>query len=177
MHRPPDGKQLVYHRFLGYQALVDISMSEIGGSLEGQGRPLSSGAGWQLPARFAPDSRTLAIVENNFSDARGFGGYDDWSAVAIRLEGTRELALPEGPISAVGQLAGDLPRAQAAAWAPGGQTLAVLLPPGWSPTAAQNEPYGHAGEPGEIWRWQPGQPPTERLAEQVDFASPLVWLP
>jgi len=72
-----DGKQIVYHRFLGYQALVDLDVTEIAGSLEGKGKPLSDGAGWLLPARFAPDGRSVAITENNAGDPRGFGGYDN----------------------------------------------------------------------------------------------------
>lgn len=172
----PDSKQLVYHRFLGYQALVDINLSEIGGSLEGKGRLLAQGAGWLLPARFAPDGRMLAISENNYSDARGFGGYDNWSVELIRLEGTRAIALPSGSVQAIGQQVELLPRGQAVAWSPDGGALVVELPPGWRSDLPADEPVGADERPGEIWRWQPGKGPGERLLEGVDFASPLAWL-
>ena len=173
----PDGKQIVYHRFVGYRALVDIGLSEIGGSLEGRGQPLSGGAGWLLPAQFAPDGRALAIVENNYSDARGFGGYDNWKVAVLRLEGSHQVVLPEATLDAVGQVAGELPRAQAAAWSPDGGALAVLLPPGWSAGLSPNEPTDAGEKPGEIWRWRPGAQPGEKLVAGVDFGSPLAWLP
>jgi hypothetical protein len=173
----PDGKQLSYQRFLGYQALVDLDLTEIGGSFEGQGQPLNVGAGWLLPARFSPDGQMVAIVENNFSDARGFGGYDNWSVTVLRLSGTHDVALPTGELKAVGQVAGQLPRAQAAAWSPDRATLAVLLPPGWKPGLPNDQPVDADEKPGEIWSWRPGGDPVQKLAENVDFASPVLWLP
>ena len=173
----PDGKQIVYHRFIGYRALVDLDLSEIGGSFEGKGQPLNGGAGWLLPARFAADGRSLAIVENNYGDARGFGGYDNWRVTALRLAGSHQVVLPEATLDAVGQVAGELPRAQAAAWAPDDQALAVLLPPGWSAQLSPNEPIDAGEKPGEIWRWNPGGQPDKKLASGVDFASPVAWLP
>jgi hypothetical protein len=172
----PDGQQLAYQRFLGYQALVDLAMTEIGGSFEGKGQPLSDGAGWLLPARFAPDGKSAAIVENNYGDARGFGGYDNWSVSVVRLAGRHQIALPEGELPAVGEVAGQLPRAQAAAWAPDGTALAVLLPPGWKPGLPPSEPVGADERPGEIWRWVPGADPAEKLVADVDFASQVQWL-
>jgi hypothetical protein len=173
----PDGQQIVYHRFIGYQALVDLDLTEIGGSFAGNGRPLDDGAGWLLPARFAPDGRLVAIAENNYSDPRGFGGYDSWRVTVIRLEGTRDITLPNGVLTAVGQEVGQLPRAQSAAWSPDGAALAVVLPPGWSAQLSPNEPIDAGENPGAIWRWRPGGSPEEKLVEGVDFASPLVWLP
>jgi hypothetical protein len=173
----PDGAQIVYHRFLGYQALVDIDISQIAGSFKGGGQPVGSGAGWLLPARFAPDGKMLAISENNFSDARGFGGYDNWSISIIRLEGTREIALPSGTITAVGQQVARLPRGQAAAWKPDGAALAVELPPGWKPDLPNDQPLAAGEQPGELWLWTPGRDPGQKLLEGVDFASPLAWLP
>ncbi len=172
----PDSAQIVYQRFLGYQALVDINLSEIGGSLEGKGKLLADGAGWMLPARFAPGGGALVLVENNYSDARGFGGYDNWSVTVLALTGTREIALPEGALTAVGQRADQLARAQAAAWSPDGAALAVLLPPGWNPGLPTDEPVGGEDQPGEIWRWRPGSPPEQQLVANVDFASPVAWL-
>jgi hypothetical protein len=173
----PDGKQIVYHRYLGYQALVDMDLTEIAGSFDGKGKPLAAGAGWLLPARFAPDGQSAAITENNLGDARGFGGYDNWSVTVASLSGSREIALPSGPLSAVGQSADRLPRGQAAAWSPDGAALAVQLPPGWRPDLAPDQPVDAAGQPGEIWRWRPGTAPGELLVKGVDFASPLAWLP
>ena len=173
----PDGKQIVYHRFLGYQALVDLDLTEIAGSFDGKGQPLDSGAGWLLPARFAPDRQLVAITENNVGDARGFGGYDNWAVTVTSLGGAREIALPSGALTAVGQHVDRLPRGQAAAWSPDGAVLAVELPPGWNPKLTPNEPVNADGKPGEVWRWQPGSAPTELLVKDVDFASPLAWLP
>jgi Tol biopolymer transport system component len=173
----PDGQQIVYHRFLGYQALVDLNLTEIAGSLDGKGQPLDSGAGWLLPARFAPDRGLVAITENNVGDARGFGGYDNWAVTVTSLGGSREIALPSGALTAVGQHVDRLPRGQAAVWSPDGAVLAVELPPGWNPNLTPNEPVNADGKPGEVWRWQPGSAPTELLVKDVDFASPLAWLP
>jgi hypothetical protein len=173
----PDGQQIVYHRFLGYQALVDLDLTEIAGSFEGKGKPIDSGAGWLLPARFAPDGRSVAVTENNVGDARGFGGYDNWAVSVTVLEGSRQIALPSGPLTAVGQRVDRLARAQAAAWSPDGAALAVELPPGWKPNLAPDQPVNADGQPGEIWRWRPGSTPEELLVKDVDFASPLAWLP
>jgi Tol biopolymer transport system component len=173
----PDGSQVVYQRFLGYQVLVDIGLSEIGGSFEGKGQLFNVGAGWLLPARFAPDGRSVAIVENNYSDARGFGGYDNWSVSVVTLAGSREVALPSETLTAVGQRVDLLQRGQSAAWAPDGSALAVGLPPGWRADLPPDEPVGAEEQPGEVWRWQPGGQPAERLFDGVDFASPLAWLP
>jgi len=175
----PDGASVVYHRYVGMQIEVDINLSEIGGSFEGNGRPLAEGAGWLLPARFAPAGRRVAIVEHNYSDARGFGGYDSWSVQVITLDGTRIVDLPQGALAMVGGMAHRLPRAAAAAWSPDGAALAVLLPAGWRADLPQDAPVDPSGaeRPGEVWLWQPGAVPATRLISGVDFASPLYWLP
>lgn len=174
----PTSEQVVYHRFLGYQALVDITVSEIAGSYTGDGRLLADGAGWLLPARFSPDGTLVSISEHNYSDARGFGGYDDWSVTLIRLQGSREVVLPNGALEAVGQQLDRLPRAQTTAWSPAGDRLVVLLPPNWQPGMPNDQPLGvDPGTPGELWLWRPGTLPEQRLIDQVDYASPLAWLP
>jgi Tol biopolymer transport system component len=171
----PDGSRVLYHRFLGYHALVDLNVSEIGASYQGKGKPVNVGFGWQLPARFAPAGGRLAIPQNNYSDARGFGGYDNWLVSVVELDGSREVALPSGSVTVLGQELARLPRAQAAVWSPDGTTLATQLPPGWKPNLAPNRPFGGA-KPGEIWRWRPGSDPDMLLVRNVDFASPLAWL-
>jgi hypothetical protein len=175
----PDGASVTYHRYLGMQVEVDINLSEIGGSFEGKGRPFAEGAGWLLPVRFASDGRRAAIIEHNYSDARGFGGYDAWSVQVVTFDGSRTVDLPQGPMTMIGGSATRLPRAASAAWSPDGTRLAVLLPPGWRPDVSLNEPFDPTGaeRPGEVWLWQPGAAPSVRLISNVDFASPLAWLP
>ncbi len=173
----PDGSQVVYHRFLGYQALVDIDMSEIAASFKGSGQSLATGAGWLLPAIFAPDGSRVAIIENNYSDARGFGGYDNWSVEVISTSGSRSIQLPSQTVTAVGQSVDMLRRAQHAVWSPTGDIMAVQLPPDWKPDLSANEPLGIDDVAGEVWLWQPGNAPQQRVAQNVDFASPLAWLP
>lgn len=173
----PDAAQVAYQRFMGYQALVDINLTEMGASLEGQGKLLATGAGWMFPPLFAPDGRMLAVIENNYSDARGFSGYDVWSVQVLRLGETSDLALPSGTYTTQAARMDKLPRATSAAWNPDSSALAVLLPTGWKPDAPTNEPTYDQATQGELWRWTPGQQPAERLVQGVDFASPLLWLP
>ncbi len=172
----PDGARLLFQRFLGYQVLVDINQSELAGSFDGKAQPLLSGAGWLPAARFAPDGRSVAITERNIGDARGLTGYDIWSVTVLRLEGSREVPLPSGPVTMQGTEVETLARGQAAAWSPDGARMAVQLPPGWRAELPRDEPVDADGQPGEIWLWHPGTPPSEQLATQVDFASPIAWL-
>ena len=65
----------------------------------------------------------------------------------------------------------------APAWSPDGAALAVELPPSWNASLAPDQPVDADGQPGEIWRWRPGSAPSELLVKNVDFASPLAWLP
>ena len=178
----PDGSQITYHRFLGYQALVDIAITEVSGSFDGQGQPLYGGAGWLLPARVSPDNELIAITEYNYNDPRGLSGYDLWSVTVMKAEGSHEIPLPSRTLDAVGERFDTLPRAQRVAWAPSGTTLAVQLPPGWSADMPAVRPdeggaLSDTTAAGEIWRWQPGELPSERLVENVDAASPIEWLP
>ena len=39
----PDGAQVSYHRFVGYRALVDIALNELGASFQGKGKPYAVG--------------------------------------------------------------------------------------------------------------------------------------
>jgi hypothetical protein len=176
----PDGARIVYQRYLGYMSLSDLSLLEITSSFQNKGQVLALGFGWVLPARFAPNARALAFVNYDPGDARGWGGYDFWSAGVLQLDGSRTIYLPAGEVTAVGQDAGEpiRPRIQAATWAPDSASLALLTPPGWTP-AAFGEPFDPQGRmpPGEIWRVAPNGTPQERLATNVDPTSQLAWLP
>jgi Tol biopolymer transport system component len=173
----PDGRQLAYQRFVGYQALVDILYTEIGNSFAGKGQKIAFGAGWLLSPRISPVGGLLANIDNNDSDARGWGGYEQWSVEVMRLGGQRNVALPEGPTELASTSIDQLARAQQVAWSPDGVTLAVQLPSGWQPNLQQNEPLFTEAKAGELWRWVPGRQSPQKLTDNVDFASPLLWLP
>ena len=174
----PDGTQVSYHRFLGYQSLVDIGMSMVAPSFKGGGSAFYSGAGWQYPARFTPDGRFVAISEDNYSDARGFGGYNNWSVSVMSLTGSRSIDLPSGNTTLVGDKIVTLPLAQSGTWQPGIAAMAVILPTGWKPNLPTDKPFGDGtAKQGDLWYWFVGAPPVKRLAEKVDFGSPVVWLP
>jgi hypothetical protein len=170
----PDGGQVSYHRYVGMQVEVDLNLTEIGRSFEGKGQALADGAGWLLPARFSPDGQLVVISEHDAGNARGLIGYGAWRTQIVRLAGTREIMLPEGPKKVLGQAVEVLPGAQRATWAPGASALAVEIPAGWQLNA---DPTGWGQSAGEIWRWLPGKGPTERMAANVDYSSPLSWLP
>ncbi len=173
----PDGGRLAYQRFVGYQALVDINLTEASSSFERRGEPLGLGAGWLLAPAYAPAGDLVAVVEHNFSDARGFSGYDIWQLSVLRLGEQQELAMPSETIMLQAVTADSLDRATAAAWSPDGAALAVVLPAGWEPGLGGQQPVFADEGAGELWRWRPGAPPEQKLADGVDFASSLLWLP
>lgn len=177
----PDGTRIVYQRYLGYMALSDLSLLEITSSFENKGQPLALGFGWVGAVAFAPNARSLAFINYDPGDARGWGGYDLWSAGVLQLDGSRTIYLPTGELTAIGQDLGDplRPRIQAAAWAPDSTALVFLTPPGWSSGMQNEEPFDPQGRtpPGEIWRVAPNGTAPEQLAAGVDPASPLLWLP
>lgn len=172
----PDSSQVSYQRFMGYQALVDINYTEMGNSFEGGGTLLGVGAGWLLPPMFSPDGRSLAVVEHNYSDARGLSGYEVWSAKVLRLGVQEEIFLPDGTRTTDALAVDTLRRATSAAWSPDGRRLAVVLPAGWSADVPADEPRFEGASQGDVWLWEPGSQPGERLVQSVGFASPLVWL-
>jgi dipeptidyl aminopeptidase/acylaminoacyl peptidase len=173
----PGGAQLAYQRFIGYQALVDINITEIGASFQGKGRPLASGAGWMVAPHFSPDGRRVAVLEHNYSDARGGSGYEIWRLTMLRLGQPDTIFLPGGELPAVGRQEWQAARITAAAWSPDSASLAVALPAGWRADIAQGEmPFSGDGA-GEIWRMAADGAPVERLVQQVDYTSPLLWLP
>ena len=173
----PDGNRVAYQRFLGYQSLMDINLTEASSSFERKGAPIGFGAGWLLAPTYAPDGARVAIVGHDFSDARGFSGYDVWSLKVLRLGADEELPLPGNAITLHAATLDTLPRTTAAAWAPDGSALVVTLPRGWQPGLGTQEPVFSDEGPGELWRWRPGAPPEARLAKGLDFASPILWLP
>jgi hypothetical protein len=173
----PDDEHIVYNRFIGYQALVDINYVEWANSFEGEGELLQDGAGWLLPARFAPESSTFVIVDYNFSDARGWGGYEPWSLNVLEPGQQGEIILPRGTVQTEAQLEGEVLRTTSAAWAPEGGELAIVLPPNWSSDIPPMEPTFENRVPGDLRRWSVGETPGEVLVSNVDFASPVLWLP
>jgi dipeptidyl aminopeptidase/acylaminoacyl peptidase len=173
----PDSDELAYQRFVGYQALVDINLTELGVAFRGPGAPIGIGAGWLLPPRFAPDGQTVAVVEHNVGDPRGFSGYDIWSTTLLRLGTSETVTLPAADITLNATVLATLPRSTAAAWAPDGNSLAVILPANWEPGRSAQEPAFPNEGLGAIWRWTPGNDPDAQLAGDVDFGSPLLWLP
>ena len=173
----PDGGQISYQRFLGYQALVDINLVEVGSSFQRNGAPVGLGAGWMLAPSFAPDGRQMLITEHNYSDARGLSGYNIWRTTVLRLGAPSQLMLPSGELTLGASEAARLPQATAAAWSPDGAALIVALPAGWQPGMGDDEPSFAAVGPGELWRWRVGAAPEAKLADGVDFGSPLLWLP
>jgi Tol biopolymer transport system component len=173
----PDAARVAYQRFVGYQALVDINLTEASSSFERKGVPLGLGAGWMLPPRYAPDGQLLAVTEHNYSDARGFGGYEVWTTTILRPGQQTQVAMPSGEVTMEAAEADSLRRATGAAWSPDGAALVVGLPAGWQPGLSDQEELFPQQGPGELWRWRVGAAPEARLVEGVDFASPLLWLP
>jgi hypothetical protein len=170
----PDGAGVLYQRFVGMQVEVSVNLTELGRSFEGKGRALDEGAGWLLAARPAPDGTIVSITEHNYDNARGLTGYGSWGVSLIKLQGQRDVAMPSGTVTMIGQQVGQLPAGQRTAWAPDGRALAVQLPERWQ-AGADPEPWVEGQ--GTIWRWVPGADPDEQLIDDVDFASPIAWLP
>lgn len=174
----PDGAHLAYNRFVGYQALVDINYIEMANSFEGNGDLVGIGAGWLLPPRFAPGSTGMVVgVEYDPANARGWSGYEMWQAQVLTLAEEGTIFLPEGEKQTIASEVDRLARATGAAWSPEGNALVVNLPPGWQPDTPDNQPTFEHERAGALWRWEPGNPPDRLLTENVDFASPLLWLP
>jgi Tol biopolymer transport system component len=173
----PDDQQIAYERFMGYQALVDINFIELAGSFQGNGDLLGQGAGWLMRPHFAPQGERIAVVQYNFSDARGVRGYELWSAKVLQAgqQGTTTLPTGERQTSAI--VVDELPHVTGAAWSPDGTRLVVALPPEWRSGVGPQEAPFQSEAPGELWLWEPGTAPTQQFVPAVDFASPLLWLP
>ncbi len=180
VHAPnwsPDGGQVAYQRFVGYRTLVDVNLTEYTSSYQRRPRPVALGAGWAAPPSYAPDGTRLTVTEYNYSDARGFTGYDVWATSVLRLGGEVVMELPFATVTMFATEIGSQRWTTAAAWAPDSSALAVILPAGWAPGLSANEPQFADNRRGEIWRWRPGSEPEARLATEVDSGSPVLWLP
>jgi hypothetical protein len=116
-----------------------------------------------------------------------------WSVQVLEPGVSGEVILPTGTRPTNARLHDQITRATAAAWAPDSSELVVALPPDWTataPTAQPPQPGSASGtqEPGDLWLWEPANTPGENvnvpgnapgtlLVQDVDFASPLLWLP
>ncbi|MGB9737349.1 MAG: hypothetical protein C0184_16805 [Chloroflexus aggregans] len=180
VYRPawlPDAKMVAYQRFLGYQALVDLNLTMITDSSGGTENPTLIGTGWLRPPAFSPDGQYVASVEYNFSDPRGFSGYDIWEFALVQLKGQRSEILPSGNLNLFGTVVAQLPRITSAAWSPQGDSLVVLTPENWNATADPNDPLYSVTTPGELWRLSTKGLPQKMVTNNVDYASPLIWAP
>ncbi len=173
----PAGNELAFERFVGYRTLVDVNLTEIRNLNGEQNDLLIGGFGWGNPPQFAPDGSRLALVENNFSDPRGVGGYEPWALNLVTLSGSRQVALPEGEVPARGDRFAFLSRVTAAAWAPDGRALAAQLPADWTPAADPYQPLFEQFDGGALWLIAPDGTPLEVLLAGADPQTPLAWLP
>ncbi|GAB4111428.1 MAG: hypothetical protein Fur005_20650 [Roseiflexaceae bacterium] len=170
----PDGQSLSYQRYMGMQVEVDINLSEVGGSFDGKGVPFGEGSGWLFAPQYAPNGQIVALSSYDPGNARGLIGYGAWGVQLVGMTGSREIFLPEGPRTVVGQDLGRLAGGQRIAWAPNGQALLVELPANWQPNS-DLESWSDGS--GTLWLWVPGSDPHQPVIENVDFGSPLAWLP
>jgi hypothetical protein len=180
VHAPawsPDGATVSFQRFVGYRALTDVAMTESAPAFKGGGELLDVGAGWLRALRQAPGAQLAAVAEHNYSDARGWGGYELYAVRVLRLGERGVVAMPEGSLPTEAVVVADVPRAQRAAWQPAGSALALLLPTNWSVEVSAQQAVYSAEAPGEVRRWTEGGGVGEVLASNVDFDSPLAWVP
>lgn len=174
----PDGTTIIYQRFIGYRALVDINYIEAGGSFTGGRELMGVGSGWLFPAVMAPDHLHFAVVEYDPGNARGWKGYEQWRVHILRRGEVTEIALPDGPRARKAATVITVARATGVAWAPGKHLqLALVLPAEWSPGVSPYTPLFEATTSGAIWLWSPERSQFERFVDEVDYASPLCWLP
>ncbi len=173
----PQSGQLAFNRFIGYQALADVNYTEMGNSYAGPDSILGQGAGWLQAPRFSPDGSRMLLVQYNYADARGWGGYETWQTQVWRIGVQDEMLTPSGTIATGASVQARLARATNAAWSPDGQSVVLSLPAGWSPEASTSEPLFTGTGSGELWLWQAGANPTPLGIGGVDYASPLLWLP
>lgn len=173
-----DGSALYVNLFIGMRVETDINLLVRVDAHDATSQLLDSTAGWQRSVSAAPDNTRYLVTTQNVGNARGSTGWDVWQAAFATTSGSRDVYLPDGSFPAVGSPLGEvLHRAQHSAWNPSGTAVAVVLPPEWNAGIAPNEDYGHVGEPGEVWLWEPGGVPAQKITAPVDDGSPIQWLP
>lgn len=173
-----DSKSILYHLYMGMRVEVDINLLMRVDAHDGTQTLLNSFAGWARYTSISPNGDTYALSSQDVGDARGLSGWDVWRSTLFDFGGKRDIYLPEGTFSATGTAVGEsLARAQAHAWQPDGQALAVVLPPLWSHGIPPSEAYGHADEAGELWLWPRAGTPNKKLTDHVDSQSPIAWVP
>ncbi len=172
----PGAQQLAFQRMLGYQALVDASITEMGNSYVGSDGVLGLGAGWLRAPQFSPDGTRMLITQYNPTDPRGWGGYEQWQTQVWQIGVRSEVFTPNGNLVVLASVQDRLERATAAAWEPNGQTVVVALPSGWSSDAPTNAPAFPDTGRADLWLWPPGSAPTTRIVQDVDYATPVLWL-
>lgn len=148
----------------------------MGNAYVGSDGVLGLGAGWLHAPQFSPDGTRMLITQYNPTDPRGWGGYEQWQTQVWQIGVRSEVFTPNGNLVVLASVQDRLERATAAAWAPDGSEVVVALPSGWSSGAPLNAPaFPDAGR-AELWLWRPGVGPTTRLVQNVDYATPVLWL-
>lgn len=190
VHQPawtPDGKSILYERFIGYALLCDHSTLERTDSRQGGVELLAFFAATVRAATVSPDGR-YAAVDTAVCNAPGFGGYNTLATTVFDLTRPSEISLfpivgetPEEKVRAGATVVLNERRLHAPAWAPAGSLLASVTPPSWPganerPDPEPSSPFNSTA-PGviSVRDVAGGQP--RRLVERVDFDSLLVWRP
>jgi hypothetical protein len=163
-----DDSRLLYVRYLGSNFLGDIYYLEAEDSFGGSIEPLAR-LGSDQTLRFSPAGDHLLEIASSTGGA-GYGGYQAAHVNVIQLDVPGEMHTREGVAQQVNARSVDhLDWVASAAWAPDSLELVVLA------STRQGPP--DAVVPGNLWRWIPGNEPDVLLVEDVDFGSPLLWLP
>jgi hypothetical protein len=173
----PDDSELSFAQYMGNQVETEVMYLQAVPAGQRERSALGISIGWNAPLRYSADGRYSLAIEYNYDDARGFSGYEIWRAMVLERGVVGEFIAPSGTFSTAAAEVERLSRAAAATWAPDESRLAVLLPSGWFAEGPAADPVFGDENPGEIRLWQPGEAPGEPIIRDVDYASPLIWLP